>query len=468
MRTLRPAFAPLAMVLASFLTTGATLASTPGAGPTGGTTGVGVTIRVPQDRPTLDAAIEASTPGALILLDRGTYQGDALVPETKPGIRIRGIDRNAVIFDGQDLRSNAIVVQADDVIIENMTAHNYVGNGFYWTGVDGYAGRYLTVWNVGLYGIYAIESRHGIFEQSYVSGAADAAFYIGECNPCDAVVTDVTARLSAVGYSGTNAGGNLEVRDSLWELNGTAIMPNSFEGQAFPPPQRSSLISGNTIRDSGAQPVPANSPLAGYVGMGVAIAGGWENIVEDNHVTGSATYGIAIFPTLQASGTAIEPQLNQIRANEIADSGKADLAVADGNAATNCFADNAFDSSLPADIESLLPCGGQETTTGDPSVLAELGVPSPELLDRLGPRPSYKEMPAPDPQPNMPDVEVPTSPSDSPARTPRSVAPSATPAAQGRIDPAGNGSSAVIAIIAAGVAAALVLLLLVGRRRSRL
>ena len=70
--------------------------------------------------------------------------------------------------------------------LENMSAHNFTANGFYWDGVEGFAGRYLTVWNVGLYGIYAISSRGGVMEESYVSGAADAAFYIGECNPCDA------------------------------------------------------------------------------------------------------------------------------------------------------------------------------------------------------------------------------------------------------------------------------------------
>ncbi|HYI21292.1 MAG TPA: hypothetical protein VEX62_01530, partial [Candidatus Limnocylindrales bacterium] len=177
--------------------------------PNNGSDQASQTIRVPQDEPTLADAIETSTPGALILLDRGTYPGGDIVPEAKSGITIRGVDRNTVVFDGEDARANALVIEADDVTVENMTAHNYVGNGFYWTGVEGYAGRYLTVWNVGLYGIYAISSRDGVFEHSYVSGAADAAFYIGECNPCDAVVANVTARLSAVGYSGTNAGGNL-------------------------------------------------------------------------------------------------------------------------------------------------------------------------------------------------------------------------------------------------------------------
>ena len=72
---------------------------------------------------------------------------------------IRGEDRNTVVFDGQDQRANAIDVEADGVTLENMSAHNFTANGFYWDGVEGFAGRYLTVWNVGLYGIYAISSR---------------------------------------------------------------------------------------------------------------------------------------------------------------------------------------------------------------------------------------------------------------------------------------------------------------------
>jgi hypothetical protein len=211
-------------------------------------------IRVPQDQPTIEDAIDASTPGTLILLDRGEYPGNVVVPEGKPGITIRGVDRNEVVFHGHDQRYNAIEIEADNVTIENMTARNFLGNGFYWDGVEGYAGRYLTVWNVGAYGIYAIESRRGIFENSYVSGAGDAAYYVGECNPCDVLLTNLVARYSAIGYSGTNAGGNLEIRDSLWEFNGSAIMPNSFEGQPAPPPQRSSVIAGNTIRDSGTVP----------------------------------------------------------------------------------------------------------------------------------------------------------------------------------------------------------------------
>jgi hypothetical protein len=388
------------LVIATFVVSGAT---TPAPSPTS-------TIRVPQDQPTLEAAIAASSVGTLILLDGGTYPGDVIVPESRPGITIRGMDRNEVVFDGGDVRGNAIEVLADGVTLENMTAHNFFRNGFYWEEVEGFAGRYLTVWNVGLYGIYSIESRQGVIEDSFVSGAADAAFYVGECNPCDTVVRNVTARLSAVGYSGTNAGGNLEIRDSLWELNGIGIMPNSYDGQPFPAPQHDSAITGNTIRDSGAVEVPANSPLAGYVGVGIAVNGGHDNVIEDNTIEGSDRYGIALFPALQQDGSSYLANGNSIVRNRISDSGTADLAMAGGMQIPSCFDDNEFETSLPAEIEAAMPCDGQATVDTDPQVEADLYISIPEALDRLGERPSYVTMPAPSRQPSMPEV-----PEDAPA-----------------------------------------------------
>lgn len=359
-------------------------------------------IRVPGDAPTLEAAVDRARTGDLILLDAGTYPGGVVVPEKKPGITIRGVDRNGVVFDGENERLTAIEVKADDVTLENMSAHDFTGNGFYWEQVDGYAGRFLTVWNVGLYGIYAIESRHGVFEDSLVSGAADAAFYIGECNPCDTVLRRLVARYSAIGYSGTNAGGNLEIRDSLWELNGSGIIPNSYEEQEAPPPQRDSLITGNTIRGSGTVPVPANSPLAGYVGIGIAVNGGQDNRIENNTIEGSARYGIALFPALQPSGASWLANGNRVTGNRVTGSGTADLAMAGGMQVPSCFAGNTFGTSLPAQIERAIPCGGPATADTDPTAEADLLIPIPDALERLGDRPPYTEMPMPEAQPTMP------------------------------------------------------------------
>ena len=39
------------------------------------------------------------------------------------------------------------------------------------------------------------------------SGSPDSGFYIGQCNPCHAVITDVVSEYNQLGYSGTNSSG---------------------------------------------------------------------------------------------------------------------------------------------------------------------------------------------------------------------------------------------------------------------
>ncbi len=368
-------------------------------GPIGGpaaTAADGRTLDVPGDQPTVEAAIAASQPGDVIVLAAGTYPGDVVVPEDRPGITIRGIDRNTVVFDGQDTRANAIEVEADDVTLENLTAHGYVENGFYWDGVEGFAGRFLTVWNVGLYGIYAIESRDGVIEHSYVSGAADAAFYVGECNPCNTTLRDLTATLSAVGYSGTNAGGNLVIEDSVFENNATGILPNSFDVGLEPPPQRQAIFRRNLVRGSGSVPTPRNTPLGGYHGIGIGIAGGVDNVVEGNDVSGSAAYGIVVFTTVDQAASWV-PSGNRINANRVSSSRIADLALAGGSGAGNCFESNTAGTSDPADVATACSVEG----SGSASAAEDLVQPPPVLLERLPEAPPYSDMPAPPAQQSM-------------------------------------------------------------------
>jgi hypothetical protein len=311
------------------------------------------------------------------------------------------------VFDGEDRREDAIHVLADGVSVENLTARHFTENGVYWSGVDGFAGRYLTVHNVGLYGIYAIASRGGIVEDSLVSGAADAAFYIGECQPCDTTIRRVIALRSAIGYSGTNASGGMVLRDSAFELNGTGIMPNSYNEEDLAP-QGSMEIVGNLVQGSGQEPTPNSGPLGGFHGIGIAVAGGEGNLIEGNEVRTSLRYGIALFPTVQRQGPPWLPRDNVIRANVLAGAGAAELAVSAGSAAGNCFEDNDFQTSLPERIELLAPCpvGLTEPPYGDPSVAQELFVTPAEALARLGARPNYADIPAPPPEPSMPGAEV--------------------------------------------------------------
>jgi pectin methylesterase-like acyl-CoA thioesterase len=101
---------------------------------TGDVRAAGQTLDVPGDYPTIQAAIATSKPGDVILLAAGTYRGGIVAPGDRPGITIRGVDRNAVIFDGKGNLLNAIEVEADGVTLENMSVHDFGANGLYWEG----------------------------------------------------------------------------------------------------------------------------------------------------------------------------------------------------------------------------------------------------------------------------------------------------------------------------------------------
>jgi hypothetical protein len=254
--------------------------------------------------------------------------------------------------------------------------------------------------------VYSEGSADGVIDHVYVSGAADAAFYIGECRPCRSTISHVVARRSAVGYSGTNASGSLVIRDSLFDENGAGILPNTYANEERPP-QASITIANNVVRRSGRAPVPIHTPLAGFIGIGIAIAGGNDNVVRGNRVTDSERYGIAVFPTARRvdfrATTPMpywRPKGNRVVLNAVTGSGVADLALAAGVGTGNCFVGNTADMTLPAALDTGRRCGPQR---GDDSVAAALTAPIGQMFDetvaRRRPPPFTAGPPAP-PQPS--------------------------------------------------------------------
>ncbi|MBS1848024.1 MAG: hypothetical protein JST73_07075, partial [Actinobacteria bacterium] len=235
----------------------------------------GKTLKVPSAYPTIQAAVDAAKPGDLVLVAPGVYNEGVNV--TKNRIVIRGEDRNKVILDGKFSYQNGIrVLGGNGVAVENMTARNYTSNGFYWTGVNGYRGSYLTAYNNGDYGIYSFDSVNGLFDHDYGSGSPDAGFYIGGCNPCNALLDHDVSEYNGLGYSGTNSGGNLIIANSIFRHNRAGVVPNSGSYEKCYP-ERGNIIVGNLVYDNNYDSGPAidNARLAQE--NGILVAGGRDN-----------------------------------------------------------------------------------------------------------------------------------------------------------------------------------------------
>ena len=324
--------------------------------------GAGHTIRVPQDKPTIQAAVDAAAPGDLLLIGPGIYHEAVRV--LTPYLTIRGTDRNGVILDGDFHLPNGVhVAEADGVVVENLTARHYLLNGVYWNSVNGYRASYVSAYANGDYGIYAFNSVWGRLDHDYAAGNPDSGFYIGQCHPCHAVITDVIAEDNAVGYSGTNAGGDLLIVNSEWRNNMGGIVPNTLDSEKLAP-QRGATIAGNYVHDNNNADAPAKPLETVSLGIGIVIAGGLDNVVMGNVVEDHRAYGIAVFPIIDASLWLSGG--NQVRDNRVRRSGIADLAFGAFGNGGDCAGGNDYGSSLPALIELQNACSTDQAGVAGP------------------------------------------------------------------------------------------------------
>jgi plastocyanin len=359
----------------------------------------GRTTRVPRDAATIQEAVDRSRPGDLILVSPGVYREAVLV--TTPFLTIRGTDRNRVVLEGDFSRSNGVhVIEADGVAVENMTARHYQANGFYWSSVFGYRGSFLTAYDDGDYGIYAFDSVYGQFDHSYAGGHPDSGFYIGQCRPCHAVITDVLSENNGLGYSGTNASGDLQIINSEWRDNMSGITPNTLDSEKLPP-QQDALIAGNYVHDNNNEDAPSKPLEYPSLGTGILVAGARRDRVVGNLVEDQRAYGILLTPSLDRNLWFTEESL--VRGNVVRRSGRADLALAAPASRGNCFAHNTYRTSLPPAIEAFYGCGLRVNAAGGGDLAATVATLALffDAQDGDFPHGDWGRVPAPPPQRNM-------------------------------------------------------------------
>jgi hypothetical protein len=335
---------------------------------------VGTYHGIPGQFRTIQAAVDHARSGDWVLVAPGDYheRGDRThrpkgerppsgVLITTPKLHLRGLSRNGVIVDGtkpgskrcsrskgaQDFglhhkggplgRNGIVVWKADGVSVENLTACNFLtgsgnsGNEIWWNGGDGsgkiglgaFRGTYLnatSTYYAGTdtaagYGLFSSNSNGpGLWSHTYASNFDDSGYYIGACRRvCNQVMDHAWSEFSALGYSGTNSGGRLIVKHSVFDRNKDGFDTNSQNNDDRPSPQdgrcpgngtskithsRSCWVfMDNYVHDNNNADVPGRgSASAGPIGTGMSIAGGRFDTVLHNRFVHNGSWGLLIAP----------------------------------------------------------------------------------------------------------------------------------------------------------------------------
>jgi len=330
-------------------------------------------LRVPEDYPTIQDAVDAAVPGDIVLIAEGVYNESVSV-ETD-NIVIRGVDRHGVVLDGmhsEDL-ANGIIVFANGVAVENLTVQNYFSNGVFFTGdydsdflLEGYRISHVTALNNRKYGLYAFNATYGLIENSYAAGHTDSGYYVGQCQPCRALLVNNISEYNTLAYSGTNAGGELYVVNNEFRLNRIGVTPNTLSSEELAP-QRGAVFAGNWIHSNGNPETSKGGDIWELAyGVGMVLPGANENLILRNLIENNRNGGVAI-SFLPDGDVFWQATNNQIRENVFVGNGIDIVMVqqAPGDGLGNCFAGNDYTSSRPADVETVLPCDGQQGDVSD-------------------------------------------------------------------------------------------------------
>jgi parallel beta-helix repeat protein len=138
---------------------------------------------------TLQERLITAKAGDVIDIPEGKFHFDRTLSLTASGVTLRGkgMDRTILSFAGQTTGAQGVLVKANDFLIQDVAIEDTAGDALTIQGGNNITVRRVRVeWtrgpneNNGPYGIYPVECKNLLVEDSVAKGAADAGIYVGQ------------------------------------------------------------------------------------------------------------------------------------------------------------------------------------------------------------------------------------------------------------------------------------------------
>ena len=145
---------------------------------------------VVKDGESIQEAVKAASPGAVIKVMPGTYKETVYID--KDNITLSGVieEGRYPVLEGEGMRNDAILYSGNGVTIENFYITHYKGNAVMGQAGNNYIIRNNIIVDTGVYGIFPQLGKNGIVSHNVISGIEDAAILMLQGND-DEIIIDL-------------------------------------------------------------------------------------------------------------------------------------------------------------------------------------------------------------------------------------------------------------------------------------
>ncbi len=239
-------------------------------------------------------------PGDIIEIPEGTYSFERSLSLTADDVTLRGagMDKTILSFKGQVAGAEGLLVTADDFVIEDIAIEDTIGDALKINeGENVTIRRVRTEWtgghktSNGAYGMYPVQSKNVLIEDSVAIGASDAGIYVGQSQ--NIIVRRNRAEYNVAGIEIENSV-DADVYENIATNNTGGILV--FNMPNLPQPGYGTRVFNNDVyenntRNFGHEGTPVASVPAG---SGIVINSNDDVEIFDNKVSNNKTANVII------------------------------------------------------------------------------------------------------------------------------------------------------------------------------
>jgi parallel beta-helix repeat protein len=252
-----------------------------------------------NDLETILAALIEAKPGDVIYLREGLYEVDGQLSLDVDGVTIRGegMDKTILSFKNQSVGGEGLLVVASDFRIEDLALEDSGGDLLRVLGAERlFIRRVRAEWtngpseDNGAYGLYPIQCRDVVIEDSVVKGASDAGIYVGQSK--NIILRRNRVEFNVAGIEIENSQ-DADVYENVATNNTGGILVFNLPGLPVKDGRRTRVFRNQSFANNTPNFAPPGNIVGGVpTGTGLMILANDDVEVFDNEFRDNGTFAV--------------------------------------------------------------------------------------------------------------------------------------------------------------------------------